>query len=103
MNKPKATTKAATTAVAVVTGSLLLVGLLGGCAQDDVSFRSIRFNLSPELASTADRPDDIERHLAVMSDLNMRSFWDDVQRVWYVDHPSRLSPYPIISTSGNPR
>ena len=87
-----------------ITGSLLLIGLTAGCTStDDLSFASIRHNLSPELAGAADRPDDIDRHTAVMMDLNMRSFWDDVTRVWHIDHPSRLSPYPIINTSGNPR
>ena len=84
---------------------LIAVGLLGGCASDpnDVSYKAIRGNLSPELAATADRSDDIDRHMAVMEDLNMRSFWDDMSRTFYIDHPSRLSPYPIRYTSGNPR
>ena len=89
----------------VVAGVLIAVGLLGGCASDpnDVSYKAIRGNLSPELAGAADRPDDIDRHMAVMSDLNMRSFWDDMTRTFYIDQPSRLSPYPIRYTSGNPR
>ncbi|MHC4108362.1 MAG: hypothetical protein ACYSTY_09795 [Planctomycetota bacterium] len=95
MKKPKLSS--------VLTGSLLLVGLLGGCAKDPYSFKSIRNNLSPELASLADRPDDIDRHTAVMSDVNMRAFWDDVVRAWHIDHPTRLSPYPVTYTSGNPR
>ena len=90
--------------ISIVTGSLLFVGLLAGCSsKEGVSFTAIRNHLSPELAGVADRPDDIKRDLAVMADMDSRMFWDDVQRTLYIDQPSRLSPYPIIYTSGNPR
>ena len=92
------------TSVSLITCSLLAVGFIGGCGQSDpYSFKSIRNDLSPELAGAADRPDDIDRHTAVMADINMRSYWDDFTRIFYIDHPSRLSPYPIVNTSGNPR
>ena len=29
--------------------------------------------------------------------------FDDLGRAFYTDHPSRLSPYPVTYTSGNPR
>ncbi|MHC4415875.1 MAG: hypothetical protein ACYS0G_11385 [Planctomycetota bacterium] len=79
--------------------------LIAGCdtTQDEVSYDAIRNDLTPELAGLVDRPDDIDRHIAVMGNANMRMFWDDVSRLWYIDHPSRLSPYPIVYTSGHPR
>ena len=40
---------------------------------------------------------------AVMRDQNYRMISDDWNRMWYTDHPSRLSPFPVTYTSGNPR
>ena len=74
----------------------------GGC-QSKTSLGSILHNLSPELSGTAEREVDIKRNYAVMSDANWRMFRDDWGRVWYTDHPSRLSPMPITYTSGLPR
>ncbi len=90
--------------LAFVIGSVMLIGLSVGCSsKDDVSYSAIRGDLSPELRATADRTADYQRHRAVMADMNMRSIWDDWARTWYIDDPSRLSPYPIINISGNPR
>ncbi len=70
---------------------------------NDVSFAAVRNDITPELSGLATRPDDIARNTAISANQNMRMFWDDVTRVWYIDHPSRLSPYPIRYTSGEPR
>ena len=29
--------------------------------------------------------------------------WDDLQRAIYIDNPSRLTPFPTVDMSGNPR
>jgi len=39
---------------------------------------------------------------AVDRDQDMRSAWSDMGRFWLTDKPSRLSPYPIMPTGGNP-
>lgn len=89
--------------------TLSLVTICGvafaGCRADpqDVSWGAVQSNLTPELDGITDRPEDFERHMAVTFNTNMRNFWDDVTRVWYIDSPSRLSPYPIANTSGKPK
>lgn len=76
-----------------------------GCASDPTAtdFKSIKNDLTPELTNIAERDVDIERNLATTSNQNLRMFWNDVGRAWYVDRPSILSPYFIIPTSGQPR
>ncbi len=89
----------------------LTLGALGaavlvGCSSSspyDVSFGAITGNLTPELQGTTDRPVDDERNLAIANNMNLRLMNDDLGRALYTDHPSRLSPYPITYTSGNPR
>lgn len=84
--------------------AVLALVALGGCAKKNpVSFKQIAKHPAPELASTIDRPDDIKKNYAYMRNTNYRGFWDDLQRTIYIDHPSRLSPYPIVDASGNPR
>ena len=70
---------------------------------DDVSYDAIVGNLSPELMGMTERPVDVDRNIQLTSDFNSRMFFDDIGRVLYTDHPSRLSPLPITGTSGNPK
>ncbi len=82
--------------------------VLVGCSSSpsspyDVSFNAIRGDLTPELQGMTDRPVDDQRNMAVAYNQNKRMFFDDLGRAWYTDHPSRLSPYPVTYTSGNPR
>ncbi len=83
--------------------AVAIAGCSGGDPTQDVSWKSVQGNLTPELDGITDRPEDIERHIAVSSNTNLRNFWDDVNRMWYLDTPSRLSPYPIANTSGKPK
>ncbi len=84
--------------------ALLTVGAFG-CAKNytDVSFKGIRRHPAPELSRLAMTPEDQQRSFAIMADQNLRMVWDDWDRVWYLDHPSRLTPYPTVYTSGQPR
>lgn len=50
----------------------------------------------------SERDVDIEANMAVVGNQNLRMFWGDLGRIWLFDRPSRLSPYDIISTSGQP-
>jgi hypothetical protein len=84
------------------------VGLLAlaGCQQsqkDPLSYDSISGDLTPELQGTVERPVDIDRHLAVIDNQNLRMASDDLGRIWYTTGPSMLSPFPITSMSGIPR
>jgi hypothetical protein len=66
---------------------------IGGCER----------NLSPEMKGLAMRPADAHNQFRMTANQNMRSASDDISRVWYTDAPSRLTPFPIVSTSGQPR
>ena len=65
---------------------------LGGCQ-----------NLSPELKGLAHTPDENRNMTRITNNQNARMVSDDLARTFYLDHPSRLSPYPITYTSGMPR
>jgi hypothetical protein len=87
-------------------GALCLCGMgaLTGCQRmDPLSYKSIRSDPTPELQGTGERPVDINRHLAVVDNLNMRMASDDLGRIWYTNSPSYLSPMPVTTLSGVPR
>jgi len=74
----------------------------GGCASGDPAFDSIRSNPSPELVGVANRSVDIDRNMAVVSDQNLRMLTNDLNRMFLFDSPSYLSPWNIVSTTGQP-
>ena len=84
--------------------ALMIAAVIVGCSKEEtVSFKSIAGKPAPEMSSTADRSVDIDGNYAYMRNTNYRGFWDDLQRSLYIDNPTRLSPYPIVDMSGNPR
>ena len=86
--------------------AMLAVGSIGCSSKpkpDNVSFKAIRHDLTPELNGLAERKVDIQRNMAVVNNQNSRMFSDDLGGVFYTDRPSRLSPLPVMATSGNPR
>jgi hypothetical protein len=87
-------------AVGVLT--ILGVATLGGCKAnpDDVSFNTIKGDLTPEMMTLVERPVDVDRNIAVNWNQNLRNAWMDLGRVFYWDSPSRLSPYDMIPTGG---
>ncbi len=68
-----------------------------GCAQE------YQNRPSPAMAGTTDRWVDGANNFAYMRNINQRGVVDDAARLFYVDNPSRLSPWPIVDVSGNPR
>ena len=88
----------------IVLSSAALALALTGCKADPYAtdFKSINSNLTPELAGLSERPVDQQSNWAQNANQDLRSAADDLGRVWLTDQPSRLSPYPIRSTSGNP-
>lgn len=77
---------------------------LVGCRnQSDVSYNSITSNLTPELQGLHERPIDVSRNMRIANNQNWRMLSDDLGRTFYTNHPSHLSPFPIVDTSGNPR
>jgi hypothetical protein len=76
---------------------------MNGCSNpNDVSFNAIKGDLTPHIMGLSERDVDIELNMAVIGNQNLRMFWGDLGRVWFFDRPSRLSPYDIISTGGQP-
>ena len=58
---------------------------------------------SPAMASTTDRWIDASNNYSYMRNINQRGVIDDFNRAVYIDNPTRLSPWPIVDMSGNPR
>jgi hypothetical protein len=81
-----------------------LVAVCAGCNHKaKVSDKDIQNRPSPEMFSTSDRGSETANNYAYMRNIQHRSFVDDWNRTWLIDNPSRLSPYPIVDMSGNPR
>ena len=84
-------------------GAATLVSLTGcKSGHDYYSYNAIMSDLTPELQGVAERPVDIDTNIAVVENVNWRLFWGDLGRIWYMDRPSILSPFPTVSTSGQP-
>jgi len=94
----RAAFRAATVSAVAVFG---LVGC-GSNPTNDVSFDAITGDLTPHLLGLTERDVDADRNIAVMTNQNIRMMWGDLGRAFLWDRPSRLSPYDIISTSGQP-
>jgi hypothetical protein len=75
-----------------VFASCAFVACIAGCA-----------NLSPEMKGLGMTPDENQKMVRVTNNQNARMIADDLARSFYLDHPSRLSSYPVTSTSGMPR
>jgi len=87
--------------------SVLAIASTVGCSStydiNDVSFDNVRRNPTPELTTTTESWEDVKVALALMEDQNWRMFWGDLGRAWNVDHPSRLTPFPVPYRTGRPR
>ena len=89
-----------------ILGTLFCTSLIGltGCVTnpENVNYYAIKTDLTPELQGVTERGVDIDRNMAVTGNQNLRMMWGDLGRMWLFDKPSRLSPYDIIATSGQP-
>ena len=79
-----------------------------GCAPSDpdrkyrTDLDSLSVDLSPELVNISQTRDEARMDWAVNRDQDLRNAWTDLGRVWLTNKPRPLSPYPIMSTNGNP-
>ena len=97
-------------AVFAITGAMLTgcatSARHGGSAADNsrihASLGSILGDLTPELQGLHERPVDVYRNLAIVKNAHLRLLSDDLGRTFYTNHPSRLTPYPVMSLTGNP-
>ena len=67
-----------------------------------VSLGSILADPTPELQGLYERPVDVYRNFAIVNNVNLRLLSNDLGRTFYTNHPSRLTPYPVMSLTGNP-
>ncbi len=67
-----------------------------------VSSKQLNSSLTPELYGTAETFDDANWHYADNANQTKRQLQDDWGRFWLTDSPSKLSPFPITNTSGQP-
>jgi len=79
---------------------LLAAATLTGCQSnpEDVSFKTVKGNLTPELQTLDESNDDVDRNLAVNFNQDLRMFWSDLGRTFYTDRPSYLTPMPVVAT-----
>ena len=64
--------------------------------------KTITRKLTPELHGTAETHAQAEVHFATNANEDLRGIQNDWGRFWLTDSPSKLSPYPIQSTGGQP-
>jgi hypothetical protein len=75
--------------------------LAAGCSSkptNSVSISSIRGNLTPEVRGVSETAYDQANNQAIIENIQWREASDDLDRIWLLDQPSTLSPYPIVST-----
>ena len=93
--------------LALLAGTTLCLTMVvaTGCGQkqENVSYKKISRNLTPELSTLSERKIDVDRHVQETNNQNMRMFVEDWGRSFYTDAPSRLSPFPITNPTGVPR
>lgn len=76
-----------------VAGSALLCAC--NTTTSDPNYSSVRFNLTPDLATLDKRYIDVDRNAALAFNENRRMLTEDFLRGGLYDRPSRLSAYPI--------
>lgn len=80
-------------------GSAAAAGLTGcstaASQADHQQAERIRADLTPELDTLYQRPDDMSNAFTIMLDENGRMWWQDLGRALYTNRPSRLTPEPV--------
>ena len=77
---------------------VLLVGLMfacGGCGKRQITAKYARRHPSPELQGIAHMAEQRKNRHARTADTDLRQIWDDWDMIMLMDHPVRLSKYPI--------
>jgi hypothetical protein len=78
-----------------VIGLIAALTLAGGCGSDQITAKSVRKDMSPELMSLAHQREQRRNMYARTLDTNKRQIWDDLDRILLMNRPSRLSEYPV--------
>ncbi len=71
--------------------------LLGGCESQHAKLSPdhVRSEMSPELETIALTAQQRKNRNARAADETMRQLHDDWDAIWFLDHPLRLSRYPV--------
>lgn len=88
------------TRIILLAAGTLAAAALSGCTTavsraDYAQAERIRADLTPELDTLHQRPDDMTNAITIMADENGRMFWQDLGRAFYWDRPSRLTREPV--------
>ena len=81
------------TVLALVLGAGILFWA-GGCTSD-ITVRTMRSNMSPDMEGMAEDAQLRANRHAKTFDINLRQINDDIDRIFLLDRPMRLSPYPM--------
>ena len=86
--------------VLLISMTCLALPLTAGCSSNpnNVSISSIRGNLTPEVKGVSETNYDQANNQAIIENIQWREASDDLDRIFLLDQPSTLSPYPIVST-----
>ncbi len=80
----------------LVLGALSVTAIGGGLAGCKSSHaEEVRANPTPDLDTLYQNDDDINNALTRTFDEDLRMFWQDLGRAFYVDRPSRLTREPV--------
>ena len=60
-------------------------------------------NETPELRGMAMTKKEFKNNRRVAMNQNVRELNDEIARIWLLDNPSHLTPFPVVDTSGMPR
>ncbi|HVP72745.1 MAG TPA: hypothetical protein VMS30_03340 [Phycisphaerales bacterium] len=80
------------TALCVTAASIILASLTGCYGK-----------YTPELEGLGHTPQEFRNMRKVSMNQNVRELNDEITRALMLDNPSRLSPWPVVDTSGMPR
>ena len=81
----------------IVAAAVMVAGMAaaGGCAQNEITHLGVLLNMTPELESVADTPAQRQNKIARSLDHTMQQIWDDLDNLWLVNEPSKMSRFPI--------
>jgi len=81
------------------TFSVTALLLFTGCNEQ----QKIMTDITPSMKTLSQTHTEVQMDLDVTENQNLRMAEEDLGRVWYTNRPSRLSPFPVVNTTGNPQ
>jgi hypothetical protein len=66
-----------------------------------MSQQKIMFDITPSMKTLPQTHSEVNIDINMTDNQNMRMAEEDLGRVKYTNRPSRLSPFPVINTTGS--